>query len=113
MISRIDHALPIIMDVIKEGVTFVLTADHTTPCSTGIHSGDPVPVLIAGFNVRRDHVKKFDEISVIRGGLHRIRGKELMNILLDVTHRAPEYGLRPCPKRIRYLPKAWNSLKLV
>jgi len=29
-----------------------------------------------------------------------------------VTHRAPEYGLRPSPKRVRYLPKTWNTLKL-
>jgi len=112
MISRIDNALPIIMDTIKEGATFVLTADHTTPCSIGIHSGDPVPLLITGPNIRRDFVKNFDEISVVRGGLHRIRGKELMNILLDMTHRAPEYGLRPSPKHVRYLPKIWNALKL-
>ena len=112
MISRIDDALPIIMDAVNKGATFVLTADHTTPCSTGIHSGDPVPLLIVGPNVRRDSVKHFDEVSVTRGGLHRIRGKELMNILLDVTHRAPEYGLRPSSKHIKYLPKTWNALKL-
>ena len=112
MISRIDKNLPIIMDVIKEGVTFVLTADHTTPCSRGIHSGDPVPLLIVGPHVRKDHVKHFDEINVAKGGLHRIRGKNLMYLLLDVTHRAPEYGLRPSSKHIRYIPKTWNALKL-
>ncbi|MCK4859982.1 MAG: 2,3-bisphosphoglycerate-independent phosphoglycerate mutase, partial [Candidatus Omnitrophica bacterium] len=36
-----------------------ITADHSTPCSRKDHSGDPVPLLIHGANVKADNVVKF------------------------------------------------------
>ncbi len=69
-----------------------VTGDHSTPCERRDHSGDPVPVLIFGAGVRTDGVGKFDEVAVMRGGLGRIRGRDLMPVLLDLADRSEKYG---------------------
>ncbi|MFX0100101.1 MAG: 2,3-bisphosphoglycerate-independent phosphoglycerate mutase [Candidatus Hodarchaeota archaeon] len=69
-----------------------VTADHTTSSVTGEHVGDPVPVAIWGTGVRTDPVAKFDEYSCARGGLCRIKGKELIYILMDLIDRVKKFG---------------------
>ena len=61
-----------------EDVYFILTADHSTPISVMDHTGDPVPLVIKGPEVRVDDVEEFNERSVTRGGLCRIRGNNIM-----------------------------------
>ena len=58
----------------------VVTGDHATPSSGPlIHSGEAVPLLIAGGeNVLSDHVKEFNERAVITGGLGRVYGTDMM-----------------------------------
>ncbi len=56
------------------------------------HSGDPVPLAIVGEGVRKDDVDKFDEFSLAKGGLGRIRGKDLLPIMLDIANRSEMYG---------------------
>ena len=111
-IERFDKEFGIILEAIEEGATVLVTGDHSTPAILGRHSGDPVPVVIAGPNVRPDSVDRFDEISCARGGLHRIRGKDIMPILLSLTDRTLEYGLRPTSKPQRFIPHKWEGLKL-
>jgi 2,3-bisphosphoglycerate-independent phosphoglycerate mutase len=48
--------------------------------------------VIRGEGVRVDAVEHFDELSCAAGGLHRIRGADLMPILLDLMNRAHKYG---------------------
>ena len=50
-----------------EDVYFILTADHSTPISVMDHTGDPVPIVINGPEVRVDDVKKFNERSTAKG----------------------------------------------
>lgn len=69
-----------------------LTADHSTPISVMNHSGDPVPVLIKGPEVRVDDVKEYNEFAVANGGLCRIRGSDVMNILTDLMGYAHKFG---------------------
>jgi len=74
----------------------VVTGDHATP-SNGplIHSGEAVPLLIAGGpNVLSDHVKEFHERAVITGGLGRVYGTDMMPILLNLTNRVRLHGVR-------------------
>ena len=111
-IERFDREFTIILDAIEKGATVLVTGDHSTPAVLGRHSGDPVPVVIAGPNIRPDKVNKFDEISCASGGLHRIRGKDLMPILLSYTDRNLEYGLHPTNKSQRYIPHTWKGLKI-
>lgn len=91
MIERIDSEVvgPIIYGV--KDATIVLTADHSTPLSIRQHSADPVPVAILG-DVRTDDVKRFTERDCAKGGLCRIRGPELMDIILDISDRAKLFG---------------------
>jgi hypothetical protein len=41
-----------------------------------------------------------------------MRGCELMQVLLDSIGRTVEYGTRPSPKRVNYMPKQLAYLRL-
>lgn len=70
----------------------ILTADHSTPISAMDHTADPVPMIISGPEVRVDDVKKFSEIEAYKGGLCRIRGSDVMNILMDLMNNSTKFG---------------------
>ena len=91
MIERIDKEVlkPILNKVID--TTIALTADHSTPVGIRQHSADPVPVAILG-DVRTDSVKKFSERECAKGGLNRICGRYLMDIILDLSDKAKLFG---------------------
>jgi 2,3-bisphosphoglycerate-independent phosphoglycerate mutase len=91
LIEDIDGALAPILDFVEDDYV-VLLSDHTTSSTYGDHTGDPVPVVIAGPEVRRDNVKTFDERNAARGGLGRIRGRDIMPIMVDLIHRAEKFG---------------------
>ncbi len=69
-----------------------VTADHTTPVNTKEHAGDPVPVVIYGPGVRTDDVLTYGERSVAKGGLGRIRGKDMMPIIVDLMGKGKKFG---------------------
>ena len=75
-----------------EDVIIFLTADHSTPISVMNHSGDPVPVIINGPEVRVDDVKEYNELTVAKGGLCRIRGQSVMNIVMDLMNNSHKFG---------------------
>ena len=83
--KRLIHIIGELMKI--EDVYFILTADHSTPISTMDHTGDPVPIVITGPEVRVDDVKKFNERSAAKGGLCRIRGNNIMDILMDLMNQ--------------------------
>ena len=89
-IEVIDAALEPLLD--REDILLVVCADHSTPCSIKDHSADPVPVVIRGPGVRVDRVRRFDEVSCAEGGLHRIRGSDLMPIIMDLINKSHKYG---------------------
>src|SRR5207237_6405510 len=56
-----------------------VTGDHATPASPNvIHSGDPVPPVVAGPGVRADDVRRFGERECAAGLLGHLRGPGLM-----------------------------------
>ncbi|MBI2079909.1 2,3-bisphosphoglycerate-independent phosphoglycerate mutase [Candidatus Micrarchaeota archaeon] len=90
MLERIDRELlPVLMN---SGAYVIITGDHSTPCIRKNHSGHEVPILIYGKGERSDSVQKFDEISCMNGGLGHIKGKDLMNIIIDIIERGKMYG---------------------
>ena len=95
-VELFDKMVGFVMDGIeKEGISNVviaLAADHSTPCERMEHSGDPVPVVISGKNIRKDKVTEFDEISSASGALCRINGHEFMNTLLDYAEATKKEG---------------------
>lgn len=93
VIEKVDSMLGYLLDHIDPKNTYVaVTADHTTSCMTGNHEGDPVPIAITGPYVRTDEVKKYDERSCATGGLGRIRGVDLMPILMNMLGKTKKFG---------------------
>jgi 2,3-bisphosphoglycerate-independent phosphoglycerate mutase len=75
-----------------------VTGDHATPASPEvIHSGDPVPLVIAGAGVRADLVTSFGELDCAAGILGQLRGPDLMHVLLNAADRPLFLGSRPTP----------------
>ncbi|MFW5928329.1 MAG: 2,3-bisphosphoglycerate-independent phosphoglycerate mutase [Thermoplasmatota archaeon] len=89
-IEKIDDSIKT-FDEIKN-VYCAFTGDHSTPVSIMDHSGDPLPLTICGEQVRVDDVTEFNERACSKGGLCRIKGKDLLNILLDLSDRAEKFG---------------------
>jgi len=79
LLSRID---------LKETLICV-TADHSTPCSLKGHSDDPVPLLIAGGNIKPDGITKFSEKTCKNGSLGLLKhGTELIPMLMKILKEA-------------------------
>jgi 2,3-bisphosphoglycerate-independent phosphoglycerate mutase len=62
-----------------------------------IHSGDPVPFVLAGPGVRADDVTEFGEATCARGILGHLRGPDVMPVLLNAADRPLFLGSRPTP----------------
>jgi len=94
-IERLDAALG---DLPIDRAIVCVTGDHATPASPDvIHSGDPVPLLVAGPGVRADEVERFGELDCSRGILGQLRGPDLMPVLLNAADRPLFLGSRPTP----------------
>lgn len=89
-ISKVDEAFTDVLDL--KDTMVVVTADHSTPVSIRDHSADPVPIMINGDGVRVDNVCAYNEIDAAKGGLHRIKGMDLMHILMDLINRTEKFG---------------------
>jgi 2,3-bisphosphoglycerate-independent phosphoglycerate mutase len=75
-----------------------VTGDHATPASPDvIHSGDPVPFVVAGPGVRADRVQEFGEANCAEGILGHLRGPDMMPVLLNAADRPLFLGSRPTP----------------
>ncbi|MDR3223782.1 MAG: 2,3-bisphosphoglycerate-independent phosphoglycerate mutase [Methanobrevibacter sp.] len=90
-IEKIDDVVFSKISQLQDIVTIV-TADHSTPITVKDHSADPVPILIYGEGVRVDDVKRFNEIDSVKGGLLRLKGSDLMNILMDLIDNTHKFG---------------------
>jgi 2,3-bisphosphoglycerate-independent phosphoglycerate mutase len=91
VIEQIDAALGPVLDFIDDNYIAIMS-DHTTPVSFGDHTGDPVPVVIAGPEVRTDSVTKFDERQAAGGGLSRLHSSEILPIMLNLMNRTEKFG---------------------
>jgi 2,3-bisphosphoglycerate-independent phosphoglycerate mutase len=93
VIEKIDGMLGRLLDHVDSVSTYLaLTADHTTSTITRNHEGDPVPVAITGPYVRRDDVERFGERSCARGSLGRLRGSDLMPVLMNLIGKTKKFG---------------------
>jgi 2,3-bisphosphoglycerate-independent phosphoglycerate mutase len=73
------------------GLVVAITGDHSTPCSIKEHSGDPVPIVVAGNAMRTDGITRFDETSAVSGTL-RLKSTDLMDVLMSASDRSEKYG---------------------
>ena len=115
-ISRLDRGLNELVHLVEteENLLVVVTADHSTPSiSPMVHSGEPVPVIMAGPSVRRDDVKQFSEIQAARGCLGMLRGVELMLMILNFSDRGNLDGHQLGPIKRAYLPSDDEPFELI
>ncbi|MEH7252043.1 2,3-bisphosphoglycerate-independent phosphoglycerate mutase [Neobacillus niacini] len=80
-IELFDHMVGLICQQLPENVYLALAADHSTPCEVGEHTGEPVPVTIAGPSIRRDRVLQYNEIDCAEGGLGHLTGEDFVRTL--------------------------------
>lgn len=73
-------------------IILALAADHSTPCERREHSGDPVPIVISGRNIRKDGIDTYDETNASKGGLGRIQAAEFISTLLDYLEVTEKRG---------------------
>ena len=94
MIEKIDKMIGLILDNINLMETLIcVTADHTTPFEVvQDHTGDPVPLVICADNVLTDNVKSYSELTCAKGGLGRIRGVNLIHIIMDLIGKTKKFG---------------------
>lgn len=92
-IEKADRMLGIIYGGIKESDTHIaVLADHSTPVASRDHTGDTVPIAVWGKMTRPDGVTRFGERPCIGGGLERIRGMDLMPIMLNLMGASEKFG---------------------
>lgn len=89
-LEAIDKELRPLMEMPE--LMIAVCGDHSTPCTIQEHSADPIPLIIRGDGARVDNVAAYDEISCASGSLCRIRGGDLMPILLDLIDKTHKYG---------------------
>jgi 2,3-bisphosphoglycerate-independent phosphoglycerate mutase len=95
MIETLDAALG---DLPTDHAIVCVTGDHATPAAQEvIHSGDPVPFVVAGPGVRADRVHEFGESTCAQGILGHLRGPDMMPVLLNAADRPLFLGSRPTP----------------
>jgi 2,3-bisphosphoglycerate-independent phosphoglycerate mutase len=92
VIERMDAMLRLVLESAEPNLYICLTADHSTPCSVRDHSGDPVPLVLWGPDLRGDEVQAFHERACMRGGLGRLRGSDLVPILTQLMGVQEKFG---------------------
>ena len=85
-----DHLLPELL-ALKPDV-LASTGDHSTPSIMKAHSWHPVPLLLHAPYLRNDQTQRFTEDEAGKGSLGRLRGVELMPLLLAHAGKLQKYG---------------------
>ncbi|MEN8258654.1 MAG: alkaline phosphatase family protein [Thermodesulfobacteriota bacterium] len=114
-LESLDEGLASVVDSLLDDETvLVVTADHSTPCAgPQIHSGEPVPICVAGPGLRRDQVKMFDEVQCTSGALGSLQGQDFMPLVLNWLDRAKLMGLMDNPLDRPYWPGQRQLFKLI
>jgi 2,3-bisphosphoglycerate-independent phosphoglycerate mutase len=89
---KVDSLVAHVLAGCRHPLHLAVTADHCTPISYGDHTGDTVPLAILGPNVRPDSVRSFGERAVVAGGLSRVRGFDVMNLMTNLMGVQEKYG---------------------
>ncbi len=88
LIEQIDAA---IAPLLRPGVVVAGTGDHTTDSTLGVHTGDPVPALLAAPHTRIDAVTSFSETACMRGGLGHLSATSFLCAMLDHMNQLHNY----------------------
>ena len=90
VIERVDMAIAPLKNLLED-TAIAITGDHSTPCDLKDHSGDHVPIVFVTSGILSDGVRRFDEISCMKGALE-INSISVMDYLLQISNRSDKYG---------------------
>lgn len=85
LIEKIDEFLfgELLSAIELRDLVLCVTADHATPCELGLHSDDPVPILVMGHGIRPDSTASFTEGSCAQGELPLRKGIDILPFLVE------------------------------
>ena len=92
IVKRLDAMAGYIKENMPEDFVIAFTADHSTPCQMGDHSADPVPLTIYTEGTVIDDAEKFSETGCAKGRIGRIRGHDILPIMMDMANRTEKFG---------------------
>jgi 2,3-bisphosphoglycerate-independent phosphoglycerate mutase len=74
-----------LIDELKDYTAIVVSGDHSTPCTIGGHSDDPVPLLVSGPRVRQDGSARFTESYARQGSLGLVMGADVLDRSIETS----------------------------
>jgi len=89
-IEEVDRALPQVLAL--EPDVLIITGDHSTPATLGIHTWHPVPLMLRSKWCRRDKVSTFTEEACLAGGLGRFPATEIMPLAMANALKLEKFG---------------------
>ncbi len=92
VVKRLDEMAGYFRENFPDDLVIAFTADHSTPCSTGDHTADPVPLTVYTKGMVIDDAEHFSETGCAAGYLGRLRGHEILGILMDLANRTEKFG---------------------
>jgi 2,3-bisphosphoglycerate-independent phosphoglycerate mutase len=91
MIEKLDVMVGMIVNNVSGEEVICVSGDHSTPADLGEHSADPVPLLIHAPDCFAEGLR-FNEQTCVHGAMGRLRGQELMPVLLNQANRIKKFG---------------------
>jgi len=91
-LEKADEALEGFVGKLPAGTHVAVLGDHSTPVAVQDHSGDAVPIVFYGPAVRPDETATFGERPCAKGGAGRLRGRDVLPILLNLAGWAEKFG---------------------
>ncbi len=93
MIEKIDGMIGYIKENLNLYSCYLtVTADHSTPCEVMDHTGDGVPTIIAGWDVRKDGIMKAGERFFKDGSLNKLTANDVFMLQMDLMGFTPKLG---------------------
>ncbi|MDD3398838.1 MAG: 2,3-bisphosphoglycerate-independent phosphoglycerate mutase [Candidatus Methanomethylophilaceae archaeon] len=92
VVRRLDTMAAYIRERLEDDMVVAFTADHCTPVDAGDHTGDPVPLTIYTQGLVQDRCQSFNEADCAYGRLGRLRGCDLLPVLMDMANRSTKFG---------------------
>jgi 2,3-bisphosphoglycerate-independent phosphoglycerate mutase len=113
-IERLDSGLGELLTAVNQrsDILVAVTTDHSTPSQSAvIHSDEPVPLMFIGRTVRRDAVRRFDEVCAATGGLGILKGSEILHVAINYLDRGVLSGHRLGAVEVPFFPPPYEPFE--
>lgn len=93
IIEKIDKMIGELMDSVDADSCYIaVTSDHSTPCEVRDHTGDSVPTIIWGEDVRSDSPIKAGEKYFAKGMLNNLTAHDIFMLQMDLMGFVKKIG---------------------